>query len=291
MVYARLDDHFFGHKKTLALLSEPYGLAAIGVHALVLSWVGMWETDGWFPRTLPKQLAHRIVTREVNLLLEKGQWEASPQRPDEYFLHDYLDWNKSKKQQEAIRDAQVKGGRKGTKARYGKPGYGAASLSLPIGPLDGDSEVSQPMSPPIGQPQVDPLVDLAHNQNLNHVTPDGVPRQDAGSLTALFVTDMEAKDRYVSNSMRVQFGREAKAILAAGITYAVAVAATKKLVEKSLRPALLGSLVNDDDVRAGYGATDDVRMQFLRAQYRRIGDRARSLAESDDEWREAMEGV
>ena len=132
----------------------------------------------------------------------------------------------------------------------------------------------------------------ARGRRLTALSPFMMPSERSYEQSEL-ITERRSDKKLSPDQAEIAYiaNREAKAILAAGITYAVAVAATKKLVEKSLRPALLGSLVNDDDVRAGYGATDDVRMQFLRAQYRRIGDRARSLAESDDEWREAMEGV
>jgi hypothetical protein len=108
MVWARLDDSAFTHRKFLRLAP-----AAIGLWAMGLSYCGRELTDGFIPTEQVTRLIKcsprvgRVLSRS---LVEVRLWE-----PVEggYMVHDWLDWNPSRAAVEAARARKVEAGRLG----------------------------------------------------------------------------------------------------------------------------------------------------------------------------------
>jgi hypothetical protein len=99
-MWAKVDDRFYDHPKTVALLDTP---AALGLWVLALSWVGRHLTDGWVPRAQVHRLlgvnpaeADRLAAR----LVEAQLWDA---REDGFVIHNYLEFNPSRAQVERQR--------------------------------------------------------------------------------------------------------------------------------------------------------------------------------------------
>jgi len=106
MAWAKIDDRLYAHPKMLQV-----SLAARGLWLGALSYAAGLERDGWFPASALRLCAvTALVTRYdaapcvtpdetiVNLvaeLLSTGLWIESG---DGYIIHDYLEYNESRKQ-------------------------------------------------------------------------------------------------------------------------------------------------------------------------------------------------
>jgi post-segregation antitoxin (ccd killing protein) len=117
--YARVDDRYDDHPKIKrAWRRAP---AAVGLHSMAITYANRHETDGlvdveWMDEKLALMAGkpgERKRTLEV--LLELGLLERVD--ANHYRLHDFLDWNVSRAQREALRAA----GRKGANARWHQP--------------------------------------------------------------------------------------------------------------------------------------------------------------------------
>ncbi len=71
------------------------------------------------------------------------------------------------------------------------------------------------------------------------------PAENAGALVAFFVDESKAKGRVVTSADKGQFAKYAGEVLEQGVSFAVAKAATVKMLDKGLRPGLLGQLANE----------------------------------------------
>lgn len=119
MPYARFDDRYDDHKKVRrALRREP---AAVALHAMAITYCNRHISDGivdveWVEEKLaltPYKAPQR--QRVVEVLVECGLFDVVD---DEHFLvHDFLDWNLSRVQREALAEQ----GRKGGSKPRGKP--------------------------------------------------------------------------------------------------------------------------------------------------------------------------
>jgi hypothetical protein len=92
--WAKLDDHFYCHRKVLAA-----GLAATGLFSRSLSYAAAHETNGQIAREVADLLSYgdaELCTR----LVDVGLWEAAG---DGYLVHDYLRFNPSARQLEKQR--------------------------------------------------------------------------------------------------------------------------------------------------------------------------------------------
>jgi hypothetical protein len=154
----RLDDGLHSHPK-----AQDAGLEAMGLWCLTLSHCGAYLTDGHLKRAA----AHRIACSEKKLdelssrLVAAGLWELHPSG-DGWQVHDYAEYNPSREQVLAEREARRAGGQKGAARRW--------AGSAPIAP---------PMTPPIGPPKGGPIGSAdAPVPSRSRPDPDPVPLPD-----------------------------------------------------------------------------------------------------------------
>ncbi len=114
MVWARLDDQFHTHEKVAELDPTPATIplmaGALGLHLLALSWCSDKLTDGVVPRSQPARLIGAPVDNLIEELMRVGLWERHKRG---YLIHDFLDYNPSKAQVEALRAVKSEAGRRG----------------------------------------------------------------------------------------------------------------------------------------------------------------------------------
>lgn len=110
MSWAKLDDRFHDNRKVRrAWLTCP---AAIGLYALALTYCASHETDGHVDQefvlaTVPKP---RERDRMVAALIDAGLWHANGSG---WIVNDYLDFNLSRDDLEARREAKRAAGKIG----------------------------------------------------------------------------------------------------------------------------------------------------------------------------------
>lgn len=114
MVWVRLDDQFHSHEK-VAELEPDLMLAAVGLHALALSWCGDRLTDGMLPKGQPARLAGRNVDDLIAELVRVGLWERTETG---YQIHDYLDYNPSREEVNTISAVRSEAGKRGAESRW-----------------------------------------------------------------------------------------------------------------------------------------------------------------------------
>lgn len=103
MSWVRIDSAFPGHRKVLDL--EPdLSNAAVGLHLLAICYADAYRTDGHLPRR-----AMRLVTADPGWqnhaaeLVRVGLWHEAK---DGYDVHDYLQWQRSAAEIEALSKMQ-----------------------------------------------------------------------------------------------------------------------------------------------------------------------------------------
>jgi hypothetical protein len=114
MSWARLDDSFIDHPKMVGLRLE-----LVGLWAKALAYCGRHLTDGAIQRALLPQLAGVSEPRAVKLaeeLVKAGLWEHAG---TDYLVHDYLDWNPSRREVLAERERRSRAGQAAARARWG----------------------------------------------------------------------------------------------------------------------------------------------------------------------------
>lgn len=92
---ARLDVRWHGNPKIVSL-----GLAAMGLHAWSISYCDDLLTDGFVPNGALPQLPG--LKQAIKKLLDSGRWER---QDGGYLLHDYLQYNRSREQVQALQRA------------------------------------------------------------------------------------------------------------------------------------------------------------------------------------------
>lgn len=118
MPWAKFDDRFISHPKVLAA-----GPLAIALHMRAIVYSALHLTDGIIRR---RQLNHILCWEDdvedfpegpprnlelVKRLVNAGLWEEAPEG-EGWQIHDYLDWNPSREQAQAISKARSEAGRK-----------------------------------------------------------------------------------------------------------------------------------------------------------------------------------
>lgn len=116
MPWAKLDDRFHTNPKVLKVWTT--NPAALGLHALAMSYCAGEQTDGVIPMgflalVMPGEKAREAAVRR---LLDAGLWQVLG---TEYVIHDWLKYNPSKAETEAKARARSDAGRKGASARWG----------------------------------------------------------------------------------------------------------------------------------------------------------------------------
>ena len=111
MAWFKLDDHFGNHPKV-----NKAGNAATGLWVRCATYSAQYLTDGHIPIEIARQMGN---TREINALLTAGLWV---QNGDGYVIPDYLEFNPSRAQVEADREAareRMDRRRRGTNGEFG----------------------------------------------------------------------------------------------------------------------------------------------------------------------------
>ena len=100
MPWAKLDDTLHGHPK-----AAKAGLEAMGLHLLALAHCSAYLTDGHVAPEFVEGKAARRSTVLTARLVEARLWEVNG---DGWVIHDYLDYNPSREQVLAKREAEAR---------------------------------------------------------------------------------------------------------------------------------------------------------------------------------------
>ena len=116
MTWVRIDEQFYNHPKLAAL--GAYMLPCVGLHLLALCYCNTYLTDGLVPSGQIPRLAGDL--REllpdgqpwglVDRLVAAGLWEPAE---GGYQIHDFLDYNPSRKEVEVLRQERAQAGKAG----------------------------------------------------------------------------------------------------------------------------------------------------------------------------------
>jgi hypothetical protein len=102
MAWARLDDGFYDHPKVIAVWhSRP---DALGLHMRAIAYCARHETDGKIlaPAVMALSPLQRDREEQVSALVDAGLWY---EQDEHYLIHDYLDYNLSRDEIAAKREA------------------------------------------------------------------------------------------------------------------------------------------------------------------------------------------
>lgn len=191
MGWIKLDDGFLDHPKFI----EAGPLAAY-LNICAIAWCNRNRTDGEIPRGQVPRLvnfegfAHHMWQGELvgggedaepyeiaAELVSVGLWEPTDKG---WRIHDYLDWQASREEIEAARQQRVEAGRRGGRARAGKP--------MPSVPLNGSSS-TPPSEPPSGsssetasKSQANAKRDSSKKEEVRSKNPPNPPRGNRARL-------------------------------------------------------------------------------------------------------------
>ena len=134
MAWGALDDGFYDHPKVSAL--GPYMLACIGLHALAISYCNRHLTDGLIPKDeiprLAGDLSHLLSEghpwKLVERLVAVNLWEENGSN---FAIHDYLDYNRSRRHVMQLRKTRAVSGQAGGLAKVKQKTKQNSSKSLP----------------------------------------------------------------------------------------------------------------------------------------------------------------
>jgi hypothetical protein len=135
-------DTFTDHPKAVKA-----GNAALGAWARMGSYSAHHLTDGVIPRAVCRRIASKS---QIDRLTTAGLLEVQPD--GDFMMHDYLDYNPSKAQVVARKDAKSKAGAKGAEMRWGKSPPIAPAMAPASSTSHGNS-IALP-SPPLPSPPV-----------------------------------------------------------------------------------------------------------------------------------------
>lgn len=100
MPYIMLDDNYADHPKVDSLTDGAFRL-----HTAGLCYCAKNTTDGVVDRRRVPRLVPNYRSSQVAELLDRGLWMP---HPDGYEIHDYLDWNRSKRWWDEKREKDAK---------------------------------------------------------------------------------------------------------------------------------------------------------------------------------------
>lgn len=130
MAWIKLDDNWMDHPKIIRA-----GRDARDMWLASITWCAKHLTDGYFPKNLLPQLAVMAgidvanCQSFANVLLEVCLWDASG---DQYIVHDYLDYNPSKEQATATKEARKQAGMAGGKQKASKMASKIVAKACPV---------------------------------------------------------------------------------------------------------------------------------------------------------------
>ena len=212
MGWLKLDDQYDDHEKIVAAgpLAELLDLRA-------MLFCARRETDGFVPYTQLSALCRDIPApkKKAALLVKVGRWTDSPDEGG-WWVHDFLEYNPSRVEKEAEREAARA---RMNKARSAKPKKNNARSSENVRPNNARSS-DNPL------PQV-----LSE------------PKSPTGDLIAEYIRACKVRppQRFLGH-----LSREVKALVDEGINPDVISAALAKLRAKAMHPSTLASFVNEE---------------------------------------------
>ena len=112
--WANFDDCYPDHPKVIGLSDGAFRLHTSGI-----IYCSRYKTDG----LIPKQQVSKLVPnyRAAHLKeLTRGPKPLWTTDGTHYYIHDYLQWNRSKAEVEANKATKSAAGKKGAEARWGK---------------------------------------------------------------------------------------------------------------------------------------------------------------------------
>lgn len=112
MPWANFDDCYPDHPKVIGLSD-----AAFRLHTSGVIYCARYKTDGFIPKPQVSKLVPAFRNATLNELTRADLWVTDGAG---YYIHDYLEWNRSRAEIEAEKEAKSKAGKKGAKARWGK---------------------------------------------------------------------------------------------------------------------------------------------------------------------------
>ncbi|HET7486849.1 MAG TPA: hypothetical protein VFJ85_02905 [Acidimicrobiales bacterium] len=182
MAWVRLDEAFPDHPKVARA-----GPLASWLHVCALAYCNRLLTDGFVPSAQVAKLADLSEVRATALqlaerLVDVGMWtrEAGGFR-----IHDFGDYQPTKAQVEAERQAKAAAGRKGARSRWSKPPPMANGMAPAMaerwqgdGKADGKAD-GKTMRRPMAKRWPDPDTDTGSPSRLSEVHPDAAPNGSA----------------------------------------------------------------------------------------------------------------
>lgn len=143
MPYAQFDDRYDDHKKTKRAWRTMS--AAVGLHAMAITYCNRHKTDGlvdveWVEEKLAlSSLKPREQRAMLATLLDAGMFERDG---DDYRVHDFLQWNRSRAQREALAEQGRRGGQAKAVASAKPPDSNGSGPGSSHGYSEGQSEGS-----------------------------------------------------------------------------------------------------------------------------------------------------
>lgn len=137
MAWARFDDRFHEHRKVRRVWRRQP--AALGLHLMAVTYSCGHLTDGHVDPEFVEDQVHDPEQREamVGALVDAGLWEPTD---DGWRIHDFTDFNPTRREVEARRNAKIKAGKRGAKARWNKGSVADAMADAKAGAMaDGDA--------------------------------------------------------------------------------------------------------------------------------------------------------
>lgn len=176
MVWAKLDDEILDNEKI-----GNAGVLGFAMHVAAITWCCRKTTDGFVPYPRVRLLldltdlgAELIeatgspegwkdkamgtladlgdvqADRIAEKLCSVGLWREDKERGG-YWVHDFLDYNPSKAEADAAREARSSGGKKGAATRWGSKGPKSAESKAKV--------MGEPMASPMGQVMAPPMTE------------------------------------------------------------------------------------------------------------------------------------
>lgn len=120
----RVDLHLHENPKMVPLAPPAFKL-----YFLAMSWCASLRTDGLIPKVQLETFVRGHELGEFAIRdLEKGNFLSNGEKEGVFQVHDYLDWNDSRKYIEAVVRKKQRAGRKGGKQKASKALAGARQV-------------------------------------------------------------------------------------------------------------------------------------------------------------------